>query len=449
MSQVLELRVLSGLHEGACCEIAHGAVIGADLGCDIVLADEGLGAREAQVCLDTSGWHLSATTDAPPSRNAFGFNQPLQLGPIWITVARREDPWVAPPMDAGAGSGMTKKPEPEMEPGSDDAAPEPHAADESSTDAPVAAAIAASDTAAARRPRRVWPVAVGLFSVVASIMLAIALALVPGAGGTQPAGEDSGRIAVEQSMARIAAVIERLGLASRVRVSLSDNGLATVSGWVRDTAEQDELATALAQVWPMPAMRISNQAEVVQVAQAALSGFSIRYEVKAGEDGKLALRGIANSPAEGNAALEALRSQVPGMTVADVDIRLAADVSSAFAALLREAQMDRVSLDWQGDRLAVVPGRLGMQQRQKLLGLAEAFNAEHLGVVQVILPPANAVADTVPFGIRSVIGGEQAYLVLSDGTKLLPGGVYRDYRLVSIEADRIVFDGEQRASVPR
>ena len=444
MNQGFELRVLSGLHEGACCEVSHDAVIGADPGCDIVLADEGIGARAAQVGIDASGWHLSAEADAPVSQPACGFNQPLQLGSTWITVARRNDPWIAAP--AGADSGMTNKRETETEPVDDGTAGEAFASSETPMDTSIAAP---ADTGPARRPRRVWPIAVGLFSVVASVLLAIALALVPGPGGTQPAGQDTGRMAVEQSIARIADVIERLGLSSRVRVSLSDNGLATVSGWVSNTAEQDELATALAQIWPMPAMRVSNQTEVVHIAQSALSGFSVKYKVHAREDGQLELRGIASTPAERTAALDALQSQVPGMTVAVVDVRLASDVSDAFAALLRQAQIHEVSLDWQRDRLAAVSGKLGMQQRQEFLNLAEAFNADHLDVVHVILPAVPDVADSVPFGIRSVVGGEQAYLVLSDGTKLLPGGVYRNYRLRAIEADRILFDGEQRASVPR
>jgi len=449
MSAALELRVLSGLHEGACCEVSHGAVIGADPGCDIVLADEGIGAREAQVCVDASGWHLATGVDTADPQAACGFNQPLLLGAVWVTVARQDDPWVAVPPDAGAGSAAGRRREPETGSGHDEAVIASGETADISLNMPAAPPTPPLDAASARSPRRTWPVALGLFSLAASVMLAIFLALLPGPGGTQTTDEDSGRIAVEQSMARIAAVLERMGLASRVRVFLSDNGLPTVSGWVRDTAEQDELATALAQIWPMPAMRISNQAEIMRTAQSALSDFSVRYEVRAGEDGQLVLKGIAGSQAEGNAALDALRSQAPGMTVAHVDIRLASDVSDAFATLLREAQMPEMSLDWQGDRLAAVPGRLGIQQRKKLLSLAEAFNAEHLGVVDVVLPAVVEVADSVPFGIRSVVGGEQAYLVLSDGTKLLPGGLYRDYRLVSIETDRIVFDGEQRASVRR
>lgn len=447
MSQAFELRVLSGLHDGACCDVSQGAVIGTDPGCEIVLADKGIGARAAQVCIDESGWHLAAEADAVPAPPACGFNQPLRLGSLWITVARPDDPWVAAPAQTDADSGVPMNPNGETESGSGNEAAMSAAVPEARTDVPAASALA--DPAPARRPRRVWPIAVGLFSVVASVMLAIALALVPGPGGTQPAGQDTGRLAVEQSIARIAAVIEGLGLASRVRVSLSDNGLATVSGWVRDTAEQDELATALAQIWPMPAMRISNQAEIVHNAQSALAAFPVRYQVRVRDEGQLELRGIASSPADRSAALDALRSQAPGMSISTVDIRLAADVSEAFAALLRDAQIHEVSLDWQRDRLAAVPGKIGMQQRQKLLSLAEAFNVDHLGVVDVVLPAVSDVADSVPFGIRSVIGGEQAYLVLSDGTKLLPGGVYRDYRLVSIEADRIVFDGEQRANVAR
>src|SRR5690606_14011495 len=117
-----------------------------------------------------------------------------------------------------------------------------------------------------------------------------------------------------------------------------------------------ELSTALAQVWPMPAMRVSNQAEVVRNAQSALAAFPVRYQVRVRDEGQLELRGIAASPADRSAALDALRSQAPGMTLSVVDVRLASEVSDAFAALLRDAQMPEVVLDWKHDRLAAVPG---------------------------------------------------------------------------------------------
>ena len=62
---------------------------------------------------------------------------------------------------------------------------------------------------------------------------------------------------------------------------------------------------------------------------------------------------------------------------------------------------------------------------------------------------ASPAADSVPFVIRSVVGGPQPFIVLEDGSKLLVGGVYRKYRLVAVENTRIIFEGPRSAIVTR
>ena len=86
--------------------------------------------------------------------------------------------------------------------------------------------------------------------------------------------------------------------------------------------------------------------------------------------------------------------------------------------------------------------------------MIEEFNPTHLRVA-TLLPatpaaaPRRAVATTVPFAIRSVMGGAQPFVVLGDGTKLVPGGTYRQYRLVSIDNGKVTFDGPTYAVVSR
>jgi len=55
----------------------------------------------------------------------------------------------------------------------------------------------------------------------------------------------------------------------------------------------------------------------------------------------------------------------------------------------------------------------------------------------------------VPFGILSVVGGDTPFIVLEDGQKLLVGGTYRNYRLISIEDNQLTFDGPRPAIVLR
>ncbi|WZB74515.1 hypothetical protein WJ972_28700 [Achromobacter insuavis] len=85
MSEALELRVLSGLHRDARCQVADGAVLGADPACDIVLADDGI-PRAARVRIGEGGWDLALDDAAPNPQPGTPFNRPVPL-------ARSGSPW--------------------------------------------------------------------------------------------------------------------------------------------------------------------------------------------------------------------------------------------------------------------------------------------------------------------------------------------------------------------
>lgn len=441
MSVALELRVLSGLHRDARCLVEDGSVLGADPACDVVLADEGMDARAAQVRIGAGGWSLAAGDAAPVTP----FNHPVALGPVWVTVARRDDPWPQLP-ESGA-----------EEPAMAASAPEPQAPDPA---APPAVSSAEEDTQlerrlplppvpGRRRKRDSWPMALGLGAVALTIIVAIALALIPPSTAKRAPTPDPRLAAAEKSVGQISAVFERMGLASRLHVSLSRDGTVTVSGWVRNAVEQDAVAAALSQIWPMPAMRISNEDEAVRTARGALRAFNVKYEPRYQGDGRLEIAGIASSARERASALDALRAQLPGMTVLGNGIKLTQQVSDTFSNQLVDEGLSGVTLAWKADYLDISPGALDDDQMQRLQALVADFNKDHLDVARVASASAAAPADSVPFTIRSVVGGAQPFIVLEDGSKLLVGGVYRKYRLVAVENTRIIFEGPRNAIVTR
>ena len=75
---------------------------------------------------------------------------------------------------------------------------------------------------------------------------------------------------------------------------------------------------------------------------------------------------------------------------------------------------------WNGARLEITPPD-EPEQARRLARVIEEFNPTHLRVA-TLLPatpaaaPRRAVATTVPFAIRSVMGGAQPFVVLGDGT---------------------------------
>ncbi|WP_241050124.1 type III secretion system inner membrane ring subunit SctD [Achromobacter xylosoxidans] len=453
MSEALELRVLSGLHRDARCLAADGAVLGADPACDIVLADDGMGPRAARLRIGETGWDLAAD-DGAPADPAGGqprtpFNRPVPLGPVWITVARRGDPWANPPdaaNDALAGGAAVAA-----------------AADDTAgpSVAPAAAApnpdeerllerrLPLPPIQGRRRKRDSWPVLLGLAAVVLTVVVAIFLAWMPQSTASRAPQVDPRLAAAEKSVGQISAVFERMGLASRLHVSMARDGVVTVSGWVRNAAEQDAVAAALSQVWPMPAMRISNEDAAVRTASTALRAFNVRYEPRYEGDGRLIVAGIASSARERASALDALRAQLPGMTVLGNDIALTQQVSDTLSSRLVDAGLSGVTLTWKPDHLEIAAGGLDDDQQARLQEALDDFNKSHLGVARLAAASATAAADSVPFVIRSVVGGAQPFVVLEDGSKLLVGGVYRKYRLVAVENTRIIFEGPRTAIVTR
>lgn len=444
MSEALELRVLSGLHRDARCLVEDGAVLGADPACDVVLADEGMDARATQVRIGAGGWALTAGDDAP----ATPFNRPLALGPVWVTVARRDDPWPLLPesgADAPAAPASASEPlAPETPP-----APAATAASSAEEDAQLERRLPLPPVPGRRRKRDSWPMALGLGAVALTIIVAIALALIPPSTAKRAPTPDPRLAAAEKSVGQISAVFERMGLASRLHVSLSRDGTVTVSGWVRNAVEQDAVAAALSQIWPMPAMRISNEDEAVRTARAALRAFNVKYEPRYQGDGRLEIAGIASSARERASALDALRAQLPGMTVLGNGIKLTQQVSDTLSSQLVDEGLSGVTLAWKADYLDIAPGALDDDQMQRLQALVTDFNKEHLDVARLASASAAAPADSVPFTIRSVVGGAQPFIVLEDGSKLLVGGVYRKYRLVAVENTRIIFEGPRNAIVTR
>ena len=468
MSEALELRVLSGLHRDARCLVEDGSVLGADPACDIVLADDGMGPRAARVRIGAAGWDLAVDdgqsgthADIPPGTP---FNRPVPLGPVWITVARRGDPWTNAP-DAANDASAQAAAEPVLGAVNVDTAA-PSTAAISAVSGPAAADASASASAndedrqlerrlplppaqGRRRKRDSWPMMLGLAAVVLTIIVAIALALMPQSSATRAPQVDPRLAAAEKSVGQISAVFDRMGLASRLHVSMSRDGMVTVSGWVRNAAEQDAVASALSQIWPMPAMRVSNEDEVVRTARGALRAFNVRYEPRYEGDGRLNIAGIASSARERASALDALRAQLPGMTVLGNDIALTQQLSDTLSSQLVDAGLSGVMLAWKPDHLEIAPGALDDDQQTRLQELVDDFNKSYLGVAKLAAASAAPAADSVPFVIRSVVGGSQPFVVLEDGSKLLVGGVYRKYRLVAVENTRIIFEGPRTAIVTR
>lgn len=437
MDTALELRVLVGLHREARCAVHDGATIGSDSACDIVLSDDSIAAHAGWIRLTGQSWSLSSDESSTEDSAMTAWNQALPIGQAWITVAPEDAPWIIPDIvDAANEADISLSP--------DDNPPASHDANAATI---LPSTLPALTTDAEKKTLLAWPTLLVLGAVTLVVLSAIALVAV--STGTFSSKSTAKRVTAEQSLGQISAALDRLGLASTVHVALSKAGTVTVSGWVRDKAQYEALASAMSQIWPMPAIRISLESEAILTARSILQRFSVKYDPLYQGNGRLEIVGIASSARERAAALDAVRAQLSGLTVLGNTIELAQQVSDAFAEKLNKLGLSGITLTWQSGHLEVLPPALDEAQEAKLEAAVEAFNKQYWNIAQLGNAPAATVADSVPFAIRSVIGGPQPFVVLADGSKLLVGGTYKKYQLTAVEDTRIIFDGPRRAIVTR
>ena len=72
------------------------------------------------------------------------------------------------------------------------------------------------------------------------------------------------------------------GLAERLTIGRRPDHSIIITGWLHDAAEQEQVATAMARVWPMPALRLSNEADLRATALSVLQAYPIRYDALPG-----------------------------------------------------------------------------------------------------------------------------------------------------------------------
>lgn len=435
----LELRVLSGLHRRASAPISAEASIGADPDCDIVLADDGIAARAARIHSDAMGWTLTPENGGVPERRQHG--EPVRLGPVWLTLAAADAPWIESPTQDEA-------------PAEDEPLPEPAGDSPGAAPSPAAQAVSPSPLLPprpARRSREALYVYAGMALMLLLCVSGIVYIIQP--PPTVLAAADPMRQAIEESLPTIRRVLEQQGLTDRLTISRRPDQSIIITGWLRDAAEQEQVATAMARIWPMPALRLSNEADLRATALNVLQAYPIRYDARYQGDGVVAIQGIAPDAEQRARVGDMLRVALPGVRLDLGAVLLADEVSQRLAAAAAQAGLPEPQAKWNGSRLEIAPPD-DPEQARHLASVIEDFNLTHFKVAALLpaMPaaaPRRAIATTVPFTIRSVMGGAQPFVVLGDGTKIVPGGTYRQYRLVSIDNGKVTFDGPTYAVVSR
>lgn len=437
----LELRILDGIHAGARVPLLprSRASIGASPECDVVLSDPGIEAVHARLQLGAvdEHWMLTLERDGVVLHASAARNQPVDLGPLRITVAEEDDPWqvddaiVPAPLAPAEGDALGAVP----------------AQDEAG----------ARPTAPARRRRRPSPLMIAGVGALLMGGVGAFMAVARPAISEPPPLQSPAVAGASTDVARVRAALAAAHLPATLQVKQdSAGGSVVVEGLLKDAATVDAVTTQMSTLAPPPLVRVGTLDQVTAALHDTPDELPAGVTLELADDGAVVLHGVVSRPSAGDDLTARIARQLPAPDIpVRNELRGPRDLADKFLAQARDAGF-RIEGHFDEDRLEL-HGRVphaDIAHWEQWLAEFVHRNGDLLKFeVQVgdLSPTLPSVQQPhLPFVISSVVGGAMPYLVLGDGTRLMPGGEAHGYRLAAINAESLVFDtGDRSVNVTR
>lgn len=460
----LELRVLDGRHAGASAMAIDGLLLGTGDEADVILTDLAPDAALARLYLLEGGhwllWPAADTPDDQARASAPHLGVARQWGGLSLCVSAPHTDWPQALMPPSAPRppvqelAVPEQDAPAQRTGAQDAL-----ADQTLATPPVAvpggqAKVAAVSVSADRRPSRRW-----LFLILLAVLIALTLwfwgrSSAPVAGlSPAPVGPVDHTNEARSQLPGLQLSIAQVDPALRLKLQPRPDGRVSVQGWVDTLAQFDRLADALARHQPQPVLQVRVASELQAELRALLTNRFPHLGFVPDGPGALRVEGIVANAAARGEALAAVREQLPRELTLTDGLRLAPELAPQVRSALVAAGFPDTQVQWDGQEMqvhvALLPNARGSLENA-LVSLAKRFQGLPLHVsVQSVQTLQQTERGPAPFAIRSVVSGQQPYLVLPDGSRLQPGGVHAGWRLQAIEADVLVFDAPRRLVVER
>jgi type III secretion protein D len=456
MTQDLELRVLTGIHHGARCQARDGALIGSDERCDIVLCDDGIADEAARLWIGIDTWRIFTQGDASDTMPEVPFGTPLELGPILVTIAHAAAPWPDAGMLQSAGMATKKDTTQQAVPNHESAGAQTAAdpawsvpaattrGDEGELAAKGAVAARAQSSRRRKGSGLRWAVGGPLILLVFGSVASFPPAKVPSMPRAQAIPPRDPEI-----LLRARHLLLEQGYAPRVRASLGAEQEVVITGWVRDDTEHDRLATALSTIWPLPAMRVGKESQVAMRMDMHIRDMDLHAVIAHLATGYPEIRGVAASDAVRQEALRRWREDADAMVLpVAMTMLLAAEVADAFNTAVAAAGLPPLASSWKDKALRIDAGALDRPQLEQLQTVLDMLNPLYMDALRLDGENARAT-ESMPFRVRTIVGGRQPWVILEDGTRIVIGGTHGAYRLTSVEDGSVIFDGPSTAIITR
>lgn len=455
-----EFRVLSGTHAGARLPLLNPIIVGSHPNCDIVLTDPGIQPRHISITLVDTQWSIQGVDDVATHKETLALGEQFWLGMVAITVDRVDAPWpitIAPPTKTTQAT-----------------------ADSTTTPATVAQDELVVETALPALKRvttgsqniliTLWHRCSHMVIVTTSlILLSIAGILAANAIQNNAIHHKNDQDIHREHMIydRVHAIIEAHHF-NDLLVSIGKKRDITITGWV-DTQEalyhlQRLFLDFTPRVTILPNVYSTFQQEVSKVVSQYGHGISVQFD----KPGNLVLTGYGTETAITH-LVDTLIATVPSIhKIRTEDVQRPQQISTAFYDRIRAEGLKNVDFFFDGQKIHV-HGTLTSTQITQWEALLIHFQKEygHLVPVEAIIdempdvlnhngdgtPPSVASASTHneygAYGIHSVIGGLNKYLITRDGRVVTIGGRIGPFRLQDITLKTIVLDGPQHLTINR
>lgn len=442
--EALELRILSGLHQGAGMPLERRAyTLGSSMECDVVLHDEGILAQHAQLEWDGERlmcrWLFEAEVDVVELARGVA----LSLGPVEVMLCDPTQDWSAAPNEDRL---VEPEPKPEL------TAPQPEL-------------IKASEVPSRNRVRISAAVFMaGCALVTAAWTLGWPMAGAGDAHANQPdkAAHDLMSHSAEVRQ-QLDALLAAQGYGKSVRVQPGGAGVWQVNAML----DEDRFAQLAADVHPLgKGVRLHslNGEEVQALVQAAATQqaqmLQTTLTVQSLAELRFALSGVVQDESERDALLNGLRKEFGNAVVLESKVDTKTEQAQRMVEALRAKGFHQLQGHWNGNVLEMQVSLAGNEVplwEGALAQIAPAFAlpwkttvkqkvTDGSGMATVAAVPAPAYSN-LPFRLQSVSSAWPVNVVLDDGARLFLDGARNGWRLVEVTAQAAVFEGAQSRRV--
>ena len=474
----LQLRILSGVHEGACIPVVSNAVlqVSNNMDADVWISDAQWGGGSTSwLYTDGVRWALlpqppegDATSAAVSAHwleegsNLIG--DPLWVGAVCLTVSYAHQAWQdVQPVSAGAQE-LVSQDDLHMPQEESDLTRDMEGFVDARELVTAQPAELSQDACSEKTFKSdVQPVKRTLYIATAFLLA--------GAGwliwllwpiSSSPGEMESANVAVsEQAQHRYVQearlVVAMADPALRLQIEPLSQGGVRVAGWVADQLKLDHVVQALSSLRPLPRIALRTVTELNDVMAEVGQSYGVRLSLTPSDAGGVIAQGVLWQEEQRSALLADLKERLPPGLVLTDGIRTPEEEAPQIAAWLKGQGFEVQAVQWKAAQMHItIHLRRGQRSALEQLLLRKGHPLEKVPYLISVAERAQANsrrlaanAPGTPVQIRTVVGGANPYLITMTGDKLQLGSKVGSWKLVEIGIDHVRWDGPYSLEVGR